>query len=787
MLAPNIRHPKEVTVRVLKAENLRVAPRSDHKQKKVSHKWKVVVLGGKKKVTSEAVFAPDGNPIWNFETTIKIATRGDPVVLLIADSEDNHAGQVVVSGAAIPPKITDSSVGPTDSSRLCIMDMEQTKKTEVGFGRLYFWIWVEEYRSEESKSKSSRGSVLSLSSLHHKDKASIPNSLNYSGSVISLSSNHGDSKDKKSWYKKKASQALHAAASLSSARSPVIPVSNKKTVISGYNPFDYYLQSPHDDVGVIDEKDGSVLGAYSELTGSDFNPLARQSLHFTNDKPINPSSPLSTVSQSIHPQPPPSEQNGKLLSSNIVDNSLDINEPSKPRPELIRIAPKCGPSSGGTELTVYCRSLTNKNMQGASVFVDDHEVSRQDWVFQESDQPDRSQLRIHMPALPAGRYPICVNTSEFGQIRCKQEFTYLQSNTNPVSSPASSLFDSSMNESSNNKPITITPKSKNIDANGGVIFNRTGSQTSNLILVDRRSGRRDRIKRPEVLGRSDSLSSSTLEVSSHMEAKNNPGNAALVINSNVNGGLNKNQGKLVVTNSNDSPVYDETIKSPVTIKVSKAIHSEPTHFIRVGSQKSELLLQDRRSKRGNRRLPVKMVGNDAEEVDSSSHDLQKLNSTSIVSSTKSTNDTNFMDNQLFLNKPEKNIVKTEISSPDLLSEASQFNPLSDTYDISTPLSLCEEFSDQLTESQMNYSSTINGKMMSSEVLPPLTKTPLTYGNFSDSIDEVHTCSTTQKSSDHFGTLINEQRDTISANAGWKEKGEEKEEEAYLCSLFKYYS
>nr|CAH8825025.1 unnamed protein product [Trichobilharzia regenti] len=440
MLAPNIRHPKEVTVRVLKAENLRVAPRSDHKQKKVSHKWKVVVLGGKKKVTSEAVFAPDGNPIWNFETTIKIATRGDPVVLLIADSEDNHAGQVVVSGAAIPPKITDSSVGPTDSSRLCIMDMEQTKKTEVGFGRLYFWIWVEEYRSEESKSKSSRGSVLSLSSLHHKDKASIPNSLNYSGSVISLSSNHGDSKDKKSWYKKKASQALHAAASLSSARSPVIPVSNKKTVISGYNPFDYYLQSPHDDVGVIDEKDGSVLGAYSELTGSDFNPLARQSLHFTNDKPINPSSPLSTVSQSIHPQPPPSEQNGKLLSSNIVDNSLDINEPSKPRPELIRIAPKCGPSSGGTELTVYCRSLTNKNMQGASVFVDDHEVSRQDWVFQESDQPDRSQLRIHMPALPAGRYPICVNTSEFGQIRCKQEFTYLQSNTNPVSSPASSLF-----------------------------------------------------------------------------------------------------------------------------------------------------------------------------------------------------------------------------------------------------------------------------------------------------------------------------------------------------------
>ncbi|CAH8459602.1 unnamed protein product [Heterobilharzia americana] len=377
----------------------------------------------------------------------KIATRGDPVVLLVSDSEDNHAGQVVVPGVSIPPKPTDSSISPTDGSRLCIMDVEQTKKTEVGFGRLYFWIWVEEYRSEDSKSRSSKGSVLSLSSLHlHKDKGSTPNSLNYSGSVISLSSTHGDSKEKKPWYKKKTSQALHAAAALSYTRPPVSPMSNKKPVGNGYNPFDYYHQNLHEDDGMIEERDGSVLGAYSELTSSDLNPMTNHSVRYSNEKPVNPLSLLSTISHSKNLDYPTSLEQSNNLSSNVTDSCKNSSDSLKSKPELIRIAPKCGPSSGGTELTVYCHNLTNETMQEASVFVSDQQVPRQDWFFQESNQPDRSQLRIHMPSLPSGRYPIYIDTKEFGRICSKQEFTYLQSNANPVHSPASSLFVSTNND-----------------------------------------------------------------------------------------------------------------------------------------------------------------------------------------------------------------------------------------------------------------------------------------------------------------------------------------------------
>ncbi|CAH8455233.1 unnamed protein product [Heterobilharzia americana] len=489
MLGSGVRHPKEVTVRVLKAENLRVAPRSDHKQRKVSQKWKVVILGGKKKISSESVFAPDGNPVWDFETTLKIATRGDPVVLLVSDSEDNHAGQVVVPGVSIPPKPTDSSISPTTVLDYVLWMSSKQRKQKS------------EYRSEDSKSRSSKGSVLSLSSLHlHKDKGSTPNSLNYSGSVISLSSTHGDSKEKKPWYKKKTSQALHAAAALSYTR-------------NGYNPFDYYHQNLHEDDGMIEERDGSVLGAYSELTSSDLNPMTNHSVRYSNEKPVNPLSLLSTISHSKNLDYPTSLEQSNNLSSNVTDSCKNSSDSLKSKPELIRIAPKCGPSSGGTELTVYCHNLTNETMQEASVFVSDQQVPRQDWFFQESNQPDRSQLRIHMPSLPSGRYPIYIDTKEFGRICSKQEFTYLQSNANPVHSPASSLFDSPMNESSNK---IVTPKIKDPGETGGV-FNRTGSQKSSLILVDRRSARRERSKRPEALGKSDSLSNSTVEVSSKLE------------------------------------------------------------------------------------------------------------------------------------------------------------------------------------------------------------------------------------------------------------------------------
>ncbi|CAH8489559.1 unnamed protein product [Schistosoma curassoni] len=429
MLASNIRHPKEVTVRVYKAENLRVAPRSDHKQKKVSQKWKCVVLGGKKKISTECIYAPDGNPVWNFETTFKIATRGDPVVLLVSDSEDNHVGQVVVPGVTIPPKPTDPSVSLTDNSRLCIMEMEQTKKTEIGFGRLYFWIWVEEYRSEESKSRSTMGSILSLSSLHlHKDKGSTPNSLNYSGSVISLSSNNDEHKKKKRWYKKVANHALHVPAPIRQSRSPSNSLLNTKPMNNGYNPFDYYQQNLNDEDGVIEEKDGSVLGAYSELTA---NSLSSSSAFATNQLKRR---------NSMHP----SKRNGSI-ASNIDISMKDPDEHLKNKPELLRIAPKCGPSSGGTELTIYCRFLTTEIMKRSTVFVGDHPVSRDDWFLDESSQSDLSQLRIHMPSLQPGRYSIYIDSVEFGRVLCNQEFTYLHSDVNLIQSPRSSLAAAKQN------------------------------------------------------------------------------------------------------------------------------------------------------------------------------------------------------------------------------------------------------------------------------------------------------------------------------------------------------
>ncbi|CAH8489019.1 unnamed protein product [Schistosoma margrebowiei] len=504
MLASNIRHPKEVTVRVYKAENLRVAPRSDHKQKKVSQKWKCVVLGGKKKISTECIYAPDGNPVWNFETTFKIATRGDPVVLLVSDSEDNHVGQVVVPGVTIPPKPTGPSVSLTDNSRLCIMEMEQTKKTEIGFGRLYFWIWVEEYRSEESKSRSTMGSILSLSSLHlHKDKGSTPNSLNYSGSVISLSSNNDEHKKKKRWYKKVANHALHVHAPIRQSHSPSNSVLNTKPMNNGYNPFDYYQQNLNEDDGVIEEKDGSVLGAYSELTA---NSLSSSSAFATNQLKRR---------NSMHP----SKRSGSI-ASNIDIIMKDSDEHLKNKPELLRIAPKCGPSSGGTELTVYCRFLTTEIMKRSTVFVGDHPVSRDDWFLDESSQSDLSQLRIHMPSLQPGRYSIYIDSVEFGRILCNQEFTYLHSDVNLIQSPRSSLAVSSMNEPTN-KIINITPKSNTSaeETDGSVIFSRVGSQRSNIILVDRRSGRRER-SRPEALGKSDSLNSFILGDSSKMGATN---------------------------------------------------------------------------------------------------------------------------------------------------------------------------------------------------------------------------------------------------------------------------
>ncbi|CAH8490990.1 unnamed protein product [Schistosoma haematobium] len=513
MLASNIRHPKEVTVRVYKAENLRVAPRSDHKQKKVSQKWKCVVLGGKKKISTECIYAPDGNPVWNFETTLKIATRGDPVVLLVSDSEDNHVGQVVVPGVTIPPKPTDPSVSLTDNSRLCIMEMEQTKKTEIGFGRLYFWIWVEEYRSEESKSRSTMGSILSLSSLHlHKDKGSTPNSLNYSGSVISLSSNNDEHKKKKRWYKKVANHALHVPAPIRQSRSPSNSVLNTKPMNNGYNPFDYYQQNLNEEDGVIEEKDGSVLGAYSELTA---NSLTSSSAFATNQLKRR---------NSMHP----SKRSGSI-ASNIDISMKDPDEHLKNKPELLRIAPKCGPSSGGTELTIYCRFLTTEIMKRSTVFVGDHPVSRDDWFLDESSQSDLSQLRIHMPSLQPGRYSIYIDSVEFGRILCNQEFTYLHSDVNLIQSPRSSLAAAKQNflptgESELVSSLGTPPKIKQSykRSSQSNLPNRTinsakFNQNVNLILTRRVSLSNSQIPFNEDTDAADCVSTLSGETSQTME------------------------------------------------------------------------------------------------------------------------------------------------------------------------------------------------------------------------------------------------------------------------------
>lgn len=93
----------------------------------------------------------------------KLASRSDPVVLLVTDSEDHHVGQVVIPLVTIPPRPMNAVERPTDNNRLRRADLEPTKKVASPHGTLYYWIWVEEYRCDETDAKSSRGSMLSIS------------------------------------------------------------------------------------------------------------------------------------------------------------------------------------------------------------------------------------------------------------------------------------------------------------------------------------------------------------------------------------------------------------------------------------------------------------------------------------------------------------------------------------------------------------------------------------------------------------------------------------------------
>ncbi|CAH8492461.1 unnamed protein product [Schistosoma haematobium] len=598
------------------------------------------------------------------------------------------------------------------------MEMEQTKKTEIGFGRLYFWIWVEEYRSEESKSRSTMGSILSLSSLHlHKDKGSTPNSLNYSGSVISLSSNNDEHKKKKRWYKKVANHALHVPAPIRQSRSPSNSVLNTKPMNNGYNPFDYYQQNLNEEDGVIEEKDGSVLGAYSELTA---NSLTSSSAFATNQLKRR---------NSMHP----SKRSGSI-ASNIDISMKDPDEHLKNKPELLRIAPKCGPSSGGTELTIYCRFLTTEIMKRSTVFVGDHPVSRDDWFLDESSQSDLSQLRIHMPSLQPGRYSIYIDSVEFGRILCNQEFTYLHSDVNLIQSPRSSLAVSSMNEPTN-KIINITPKTNTSveETDGSVIFSRVGSQRSNIILVDRRSGRRER-SRPEALGKSDSLNSSILGDSSKMGATNHDKVDIMhkytnrTINTHVSDPSKELSSQGKPYNNVDDDVtknFYETDHKPVTVEISTYILPSPIHFNRVGSQRGELKLHDRRNSYNSdrhhpRRTSVKTTSEEVKEL-GSSVDVQKSTSlSSVVLGDRRDETEDFVSNHVvLLNKSENKMEISGKNSPDFQEEMSSFNPISelsidnDTVSSSTSeISSNEQFNSCLDNSVITNSNVLSNVSLS---------------------------------------------------------------------------
>lgn len=68
----------------MKAEALQIPPRIDSKQsfyffcfiffilEKNTQKWKVVFLGGKKKISSNVVLNTSGNPQWDFECTVYV-------------------------------------------------------------------------------------------------------------------------------------------------------------------------------------------------------------------------------------------------------------------------------------------------------------------------------------------------------------------------------------------------------------------------------------------------------------------------------------------------------------------------------------------------------------------------------------------------------------------------------------------------------------------------------------------------------------------------------------------
>ncbi len=90
----------------------------------------------------------------------------EPIVLKVVEGRDQDVGQVVIPLVSIKSRPTDQLRKPTSPSRMLAEDLEPTKKVSNATGKLFFWIWAEEFYEDGESAKQSRGSVLSSSHLH---------------------------------------------------------------------------------------------------------------------------------------------------------------------------------------------------------------------------------------------------------------------------------------------------------------------------------------------------------------------------------------------------------------------------------------------------------------------------------------------------------------------------------------------------------------------------------------------------------------------------------------------
>ncbi|TPP56340.1 C2 domain [Fasciola gigantica] len=649
MLGTSARIPKVISVRVKCAEGLKIIPKSDHKQKKLTQKWKVHFVGGKKKMSTSSVLDTYGNPQWDYEVTFKLASKSDPVVLLVTDSEDHHVGQVVVPLVTIPPRPPNVVERPTDSNRLRRADLEPTKKVASPHGMLYYWIWVEEYRSEESDSKSSRGSMLSISSSKNKRASSVADSLNYSGSVISVGSTQGDKKEKKHhlFKKRHGKDLLASAAAVSTRRLSGMSNHNpplSRSMGSVFDPTNRGNPLPHQSEYSHEDHDGSILGAGSDLTGSEFyanalmlrssNQQPQQSRHDSEPQsqisiPV-PSSRASYISpegtRRISPvrEEPVEQERGNTMQFAQPPQKANNASPET-RPQLLRLSPNSCPTTGGVEVTVSCFGLTEEMMRYASVLVDGYTVPRQDWFLQETARSNHSELRIHMPERPTGQCWIELETMHHGRIRCPQEFQY----TTPVP-----------------KESTATTASEAPEP-GQRPLSRMGSQRSSLLVRDRRSTRRSRpptgdIPSTESNGQTETSRSSVIRSSIPITTTSSSVAAdATAPSPFIRHGSTRDSVSVVDRRSSRRRISSNTSilpsKEPIVLVESNenntdsaamfddyTVHYDPgvspydptggsSPFSRSGSRQSSLRVSDRRSLRLRSRehLPLPEVQNDA--------------------------------------------------------------------------------------------------------------------------------------------------------------------------------